>query len=211
MALRGSFTILGALCSVDTRFLPLHWVFCVLGKPSIMKPRGSPRLLLYIWGWAGSQPVAEDDLDLLNFLPLPPWCWGDSPRFLCLLNGKTSRSGLEKLSVLSCLLQSTRSRRFQMFSFVDREPTLFLGEQVGHRDFRAGRACISQASVQAKVQPSREEAAGLRPVIGFLGPCPQRLVSTSCPRYRGWVSAPGLKPGGFLVAAGMSSGPWKKE
>lgn len=73
-----------------------------------------------------------------------------------------------------------------------------------------GRACISQASVHAQVQPSREEAAGPRPVIGLLRPCPQRLVSTSCPRYRGWVSASGLKPGGFLVAAGMSSGPWEK-
>lgn len=97
-----------------------------------------------------------------------------------------------------------------MFSLVDREPTLFWGAQVGHRDFRAGRASISQASVQVTVQPFREEAAGPRPVIGFLGPRPQRLVSTSCPRYRGWVSASGLKPGGFLVAAGMSSGPWKK-
>ena len=100
LALRGSFTILGALCSVDIPFLPQPWVFCVLGKPSVAKPRGSPRLLLYIWGWAGSQPVAVDDLDLLNLLPLPSQRWGDRPQLLCLLNGKTSRSGEAECSQL---------------------------------------------------------------------------------------------------------------
>lgn len=86
------------------------------------------------WPW----PVAENDLEFLNFLPPTPRCWGDSPWFLCLLNGKTSQSGGLGLSVLSCLLQSTRSRRFQTVSFMDREPALFWGMRVGHRDFRAG-------------------------------------------------------------------------
>lgn len=71
----------------------------------------------------GLWPIAENDLELLSLLPPPSWCWGDSPWFLCLLNGKTSQSGV--FSAAYCTLQCHEgSRCFPLW--IENQPS-FLG------------------------------------------------------------------------------------
>lgn len=93
--------------------------------------------------------------------------------------------------------------RFRRFSFAD---PLGLGTG-GNLGLRGGAVLVRLAT---HCRPANQGGSCWPAACGWSsGHCPQRLVS-SRPGDSGWASSPGQKPRGFLVAAGMSSGPWEK-